>query len=74
MLPLTSCFVKGYLVAMATFSLAYFSLTAVDVFAASIELKVTSESDGHIIGRLQDNPCRRYSDLCSLLPLPAGGK
>ena len=50
---------------------AYFFLTAVDVFAASMELEVISESDRYIIGRKQYNLCRHSPDLCSL---PAGGK
>jgi len=73
LLLLTSCFVKSYHAALATFSraLVYFSLTAVDVFAASMEIEAISESGDHIIGRRQLNPCYHSPDLCSL---PAGGK
>ena len=72
-LPFTSRFVKGYHVALATFSLIYFSLTAVDVSSAMLQAEGSLEQESDIHSLIMDSyyVCPRFPDLCSL---PAGGK
>ena len=66
-------FAKGCDVALATFSLISLDLTAVDVFAATLEAELTwePESDNPFVQRYRYYVCPRFPEMCSL---PAGGK
>ena len=48
-----------------------FFLTAVDVFAATMQYELIAVKDGKTLLRGRDDVCPQYPELCSL---PTGGK